>query len=517
MPELILSLDVGTQSIRSMLYGPRGEVHGASKVPIESYYSEHPGWAEQDPEYFWKKLAESTRRLFAESEVDRTALRCVTLTTQRSTVVNVNKQGKPLRPAFVWPDQRRTVDVKPVGGLYGLGFRLIGMQEAVLYAQKEAEINWLLRNQPEIVEMSHKMLYLSGYLTYRLTGQYRDSSACQVGFFPFDFRRFEWCKPKDWKWEAFPIPRDRLADLVQPTETLGEIAKTASVDTHIPAGLPLVAAAADKACELLGTGCLTPNVAGLSFGTTATVGTNSRRYVEVIPFIPPYPAAVPGMYSTEIQIYRGFWLVSWFRREFGMKEEMEAQEKGVEPEVLLDRLLDDVPPGSLGLVLQPYWSPGVKTPGPEAKGSIIGFGGEHTRAHIYRAIIEGLCYALKDGAEATQRRTWHRIRELRVSGGGSQSDHALQITADIFDLPVVRPRQYESASLGAAMDGAVGTRMHSDFGTAVAEMTGELRTFEPRAAEVRVYHELYHQVYKSMYRRMQPLFRRIKRITGYPD
>jgi sugar (pentulose or hexulose) kinase len=159
----------------------------------------------------------------------------------------------------------------------------------------------------------------------------------------------------------------------------------------------------------------------------------------------------------------------------------------------------------------------VKTPGPEAKGSIIGFGGVHTRAHVYRAIIEGLCYALRDGAEATQRRTWHRIRELRVSGGGSQSDHALQITADIFDLPVLRPRLYEASSLGAAIDGAVGCGLHADFGAAVAAMTGSQRTFEPRPEQVRIYGELYHQVYKSMYRRMQPLFRRLKRITGYPD
>ena len=517
MPDNVLSLDIGTQSVRAMVFGPRGDVLGSVKTPIEPYYSEKPGWAEQDPDYFWRKMAECTRRLFALDGVDRSSLRCVALTSQRSTVVNLNKQGKPLRPAFVWPDQRRTVDVRPVGGLYGLAFRLIGMAEAVLYAQKEAEINWLLKNQPQIVQMSHKMLYLSGYLTWRLTGLYRDSAACQVGFFPFDFRRFSWCRPGDWKWQAFPVPPEQLAELVPPGQVLGEVTRAASADTHIPEGLPLVAAAADKACELLGSGCLDPHVAGLSFGTTATVGTNTRRYVEVIPFIPPYPSAIPGMYNTEIQIYRGFWLVSWFRREFGMKEEVEAQELGVEPEALLDRLIEEVPAGSLGLILQPYWSPGVKTPGPEAKGSIIGFGGAHTRAHVYRAIIEGLCYALRDGAEAIQRRSLRKIRELRVSGGGSQSDHALQITADIFDLPVIRPRIYETSCLGAAIDGAVGAGIHTSFEGAVADMTGTARAFEPRADLVRVYGELYHHVYKRIYRSVQPLLHRIKKITGYPD
>src|SRR3972149_5748420 len=138
------------------------------------------------------------------------------------------------------------------------------------------------------------------------------------------------------------------------------------------------------------------------------------------------------MYNTEFQIYRGFWLVSWFKKEFGMPEVERAEKEGVDPEVYLDELLDNAPPGSLGLMLQPTWSPGVKIPGPEAKGAIIGFGDAHTRAHLYRAIIEGLCYSLKDGGERIQKRSRIKFKEIRVSGGGSQSARTLQITADIF-------------------------------------------------------------------------------------
>jgi sugar (pentulose or hexulose) kinase len=144
---------------------------------------------------------------------------------------------------------------------------------------------------------------------------------------------------------------------------------------------------------------------------------------------------VPGAYSLEIQIYRGYWMVSWFKNEFGHHEQRLADERNIAPEELFDELLRVVPPGSDGLVLQPFWSPGLKLPGPEARGAIIGFGGVHTRAHLYRAILEGLAYALRDGAERTSRRSGTPITELRVAGGGSQSDQAMQITADVFGLP----------------------------------------------------------------------------------
>ena len=171
----------------------------------------------------------------------------------------------------------------------------------------------------------------------------------------------------------------------------------------------------------------------------------------------------------------------------------------------------------MGLLLQPYWAPGVKVPGPEAKGSIIGFGDIHTRAHIYKAILEGLAYALREGAEKTEKRSKIKIKETRVSGGGSQSDQAMQITADIFNLPAVRPKTYETSGLGAAIDCAVGLGMHSDFDEAVSVMTGIGRTFEPDQNNVAIYEELYQRVYKKMYQNLKKMYHEIKDITGYPE
>src|SRR5690606_11445233 len=177
----------------------------------------------------------------------------------------------------------------------------------------------------------------------------------------------------------------------------------------------------------------------------------------------------------------GYWLVEWFKREFAAEEVQRAERQGVAAEALFDELLDQSPPGALGLMLQPFWNPGVRFPGPEAKGAILGFGDAHDRAQLYRAIVEGIAYALKDGQERLQQRNRSPVRELRVSGGGSQSDRILQITADIFDLPVVRPHTFETSGLGAAINAAVGTGLYPDHERAVAAMTHPGPRFEPRA------------------------------------
>jgi sugar (pentulose or hexulose) kinase len=153
----------------------------------------------------------------------------------------------------------------------------------------------------------------------------------------------------------------------------------------------------------------------------------------------------------------------------------------------------------MGLMLQPYWTPGIRVPGREAKGAIVGFGDVHTRAHVYRAILEGLAYALREGKERIEQRSGVRITELRVSGGGSQSDAAMQLTADIFGLPTARPHVYETSGLGAAIDAAVGLGLYPDFASAVAAMTRVGRVFEPIAANRAIYDRLYKQVYRKMY------------------
>ena len=394
MEDYILVIDNGTQSIRALVFDPQGNLIAKVKQKIEAYYSIKPGWAEQDPNYFWEVVCQVCQALWQDFSINATQIKGVAVTSQRATMINVDADGKPLRPAISWLDQRQTENVPPVAKYWRLLFKLIGMDATIRYFQAQAEINWIQRYQPEIWKNTYKYLTLGGYLNYKFTGKFVDSSANQVGYLPFDFKHARWEKSWGWKWQALAIDKNMLPELVAPCEIIGNITSIAAEKTGLIKGTPIIAAAGDKSCEALGTGCLTPDTACLSLGSSASVSITQKKYIEAIRFVPAFPAAIPQMYNIEYNVYRGFWMVEWFKQQFGLSETLAAENLQKIPEQLFEELLKNTPPGAEGLILQPYWSPGIRIPGLEAKGSVIGFSAEHTRAHLYRALIEGLGYAL---------------------------------------------------------------------------------------------------------------------------
>ena len=203
-----------------------------------------------------------------------------------------------------------------------------------------------------------------GFLTHRLTGRFVDSAAAQVGYLPFDYRRFRWAAPGRLALDR-RAGRPGLAARARAADRAARRADARPPPRRpgLPAGLPVIAAAADKACEVLGSGAITPEVAAISYGTAATVNTTMRRYVEAIPLIPPFPSAVPGAWSLEIQVYRGYWMVEWFKREFAAAEVARAAAAGRRRRRCCSTSSSrSVPPGSMGLTLQPYWSPACASP-----------------------------------------------------------------------------------------------------------------------------------------------------------
>lgn len=510
--EVLLTIDNGTQSVRALLFDLRGKLLDKAQVKLDNYQHAQPGWMEHDPEAFWQAVCAACRQLWATTKVKPAQVRGLVITTQRGTVINLDQHGQPLRPAIIWADQRRALACAKHSLLWQAAFRVLGIRGLVSSFEQQAESAWIAQNQPEIWARTDKYLLLSGYLNYRFTGEFVDAVGSQVGYLPFDYKGGRWANSSDWKWQCLAIKPGMLPTLVPSGTLIGRVSAAAAADTGIPAGLPVIAGASDKACEVIGSGCLTPDIACLSYGTTATINTNTPRYVEAVPFIPPYPSAMPGHYNTEIQITRGYWMVSWFATQFGLSEQLRADKEGVSPEHFFDELLNSVPPGSHGLVLQPYWNPGVRIPGPEARGGIIGFSEVHTRAHLYRAIIEGLAYALREAKERIEKRSKTAISLVRVAGGGSQSNAAMQITADIFNLPTERPALYEASGLGAAILGSVALGLHPGFDAAIKEMTRIGRRFEPIAANAQLYEKLYSRVYLRMYGRLQPLYHELREI-----
>lgn len=510
--DLILVFDAGTQSIRCGLVDLTGNILDFFKIPITPYFSEKPGFAEQHPQYFWDKFCEASQSLLTRNPDLITNIKAVTLTTQRGVYINLDRDGKALRPAISWLDQRQASKKHWAPFWLEWGLKLVGLYGTVDKLNQKCFSNWIKEYQPDIWSKTHKYVLLAGYFHHQLTGAFAESLGSNFGYMPVDLQTFGWAKKNDIIWYVFPIEKEKLPDLVPQGATIGIITQQASQDTGIPEGIPVIASSCDKSCEVLGAGCLSSEVGCLSFGTCATVNAVTTRKVDLLPYLPPYPAAMPGHFVTEIPIDRGFWMVSWFLEEFGLKERMEAQQQGVSPESLLEDLIKNIPPGSNGLMLQPYWSPDRVYCDEYGKGTIIGFSDTHTRAHLYRATLEGLIYALKDGAKITTDKLKQPFQKLRVSGGGAQSKMAVQIAADVFGLTIECPSVSETSVLGAAIIAAVGLGYYPDYVAAVQGMSRISRTVQPDPKNQVLYAELYQQVYKKIYRQNKPIYRVLDKV-----
>ncbi|MCP4022140.1 MAG: carbohydrate kinase [Desulfobacteraceae bacterium] len=513
--QTILAIDCGTQSLRAILFSPKGELLERVQVSYEPYFSHQPGWAEQDPKVYWTSLCTACLQLKKAAPEEFNAVAGVGVATQRATMINVDQDGNPLRPAITWLDQRKATPFFGCKGLLNLGLKALNLEQKILIAQAEGKCNWIKEFQPEIWEKTHKYLQVSGFLNHQLTGNFSDSIASQIAHLPFSYRRQAWSKRYELLANLFPIEKEKLITLVPAGEALGAVTSKASDATGIPKGVPVIACASDKGCETIGAGVTDQRMISLSFGTTATVQTTSQKYFEAIKLMPAYPSPVAGAYNSEVEIFRGFWMITWFKNEFAQKEVEQAKAMGISAEEVLNQCLEKTDPGAMGLIVQPYWGPGLDRP--LAKGAMIGFGDVHTKAHIYRAVIEGLGFALKEGMERIEKKGKVTVEKASVSGGASQSDEICRIMADIFNLPMIKGRTHETSGLGAAIITAAGIGVHSSLDEAVKNMMTVQKVFEPDHKNVSIYQDLYQRVYKKMYQALEPLYLEIKDITGYPE
>jgi sugar (pentulose or hexulose) kinase len=510
----ILTIDCGTQSLRTIIFDSSGNILEKEKIEYVPYKTPNPGWAEQDPEVFWNAFILGCRSLKRRNPELFSQIGGVGVTSQRDTMINLAEDGSVLRPAVTWLDTRRADGSYRPNMFMRAAYKAIGMDKVIRKTMRDGKCNWIRENQREIWENTHKYVQVSGFFNYRLCGEAVDSVASMVGHIPFDCKKRDWAASGSLKDKLFPIEKDKQYRLVEAGDPAGGITARAAAETGLAEGVPVIACGSDKSCETLGMGCLDQSIASLSFGTTATVEVTTSKYFEPLPFLPAYCAAYPGAWVPEVEIFRGYWMISWFRDELGHKEQEEAIRTGVLPEELFDRLLESEPPGCMGLMMQPYWGPSLKDP--LAKGSFIGFGDTHTRSSIYRATVEGVGYALRDGLENLEKRGKFKSRNIAVSGGASQSDLICQISADIFGRNHVRGRTYETSSLGAAILTSSALGQHQSIDHAVGTMVRYGKIFEPRLENTEIYNRLF-EVYKKIYPRLSSLYQEIQTITGYPE
>lgn len=505
MEPLVLTFDIGTQSLRAVLVDDRGNLVCKEQIHFaEPYFSLSPGWAEQRGEFYWENICKASLQLKDHAGALWNQIKAVSITTIRDTDICVGEDGTPIRPAILWLDKREVDIDDPFPAKNLMLFKAAGMTGTANFIRKICHCNWIMKNEPDNWKKTYKYLMLSGYMNYCFTGKMVDSTANIIGHVPYDNKNSRWQTSRDLTNCVFPIPQEKLCDLVPPGSVLGQITAKASLETGIPEGLPLIATGSDKGCETIGLSCTTPEKAAVSFGTTATVQYTIDRYVEPQRFFPPYVSAYKGRYNPEIEIYRGYWLISWFKKEFAEKEELEAREQGSSAEELLNQRLADIPPGCEGLVFQPYFTPGVSMP--NARGSIIGFSDVHTRIHIYRAIIEGINFALMEGMKTLEKRMGTKTESVYVAGGGSRSAEICQISADMFGVPVYRIQTYEAAVIGSSMIAFTAIGRFDDLDQAAASMVHIKDKFEPDMEVHKIYDRIYSEIFIKIFDKLKPLY-----------
>lgn len=509
--ELALVFDCGTQSTRGFLVNKYGDIVVSVKEDTVPYYSIKKGFAERDTEEYWKVLCSVSLKLKEKAGELWNNIVGMSLDIIRSTYVYLDSEFKPTRPTIVWVDKRLGGEKQKFSLIQRIAFSLVGMGFVVNKQRRMSPSTWIKENTPEVWEKTKYATLLSAYINYRISGRLVDVTTSQASRLPYNYRKERWQKKSELTYSVFNVEREKLCELVKPGELICEISEEVSAQTGIPIGTKFYASGGDKACETLGVGGIKPNVASISFGTTATLQITTKKYVEPQKFMPAYNAMKRGYFNPEIQIYRGFWMVTWFKEEFASDEMRQAEELCVSAESLLDMKLCTIPAGSEGLVLQPFWSPGLKTP--EAKGTILGFRDCHTKYHFYRAIIEGICYGLLNGMQYMERKSGQRIKKLAVSGGGANSDEICQICADVFNLPVYRVQTPETSGLGVAMMVFNSCGIYKDLDECEKYMVHPKDEFTPNLENHKVYKELYGKIYKNIYTRLKGLYMKLYDIV----
>ncbi|MDR2753462.1 MAG: FGGY-family carbohydrate kinase [Oscillospiraceae bacterium] len=501
---LVLTFDMGTQSARALLVDAKGTIVAkVQKIYDTPYISRQPGWAEQPSAFYWDALCECAQNLKAQNESLWPHIIAVTTSTVRDTCLCLDDRLEPLRDAILWLDCRESSNDR-VPALQRIFFAAAGKTDTCKLQRRVSACNWIAEHEPELWAKTHKFVFISTWLTYKLCGNLMDAVPSTVGHTPISMKNRTWMKPNELTRPIFDVRDDQLYPLVEAGTVFGKITPEAAARTGILAGLPLVASGSDKACETLGLGCLTPEKAALSFGTTATVEITTPDYVEPFPLIPPYPSVLPNAYTPEVEIYRGYWLISWFKREFASLEIAQAKETGMSPESILNQKLSEIAPGCNGLMLHPYFTPGLIMP--HARGSMIGFADNHTRMHFYRAIIEGINFALMEGLHGIEKRSKHKVERIYVAGGGSQSREICQITANMFGLPLGRIHTHEVTGVGASMTAFVSQGVFKNFEEGVAAMVHMQDEFLPDPAQHMLYQKLYEDVFLKVFDRLEPFY-----------
>lgn len=506
---LVIGVDSSTTGCKAIAWDRYGRAvaEGRASFPL---LQPRPNWYEQDAEQWWSGACAALRELL--DQVNTAHVEALCITHQRESFVPVDRQGRPLRHAILWLDERSHAQVAFLAQAIGRDRFHQVTGKPLTTNPSLPKIVWLMQHEPEIVARTFKFLDAHAFLVHRLTGGFRTSLASADPMGLLDVQAHTWATALI---ECLPHPpglrTEQLPELVSPGTVIGHVNKVAAAVTGLPDGLPVVAGAGDGQCAGLGAHATGGGRAALNMGTAVVSGIVSAAYLTDRAFRTLY-APIAGAYFLEAVIQSGVFTVNWFVEKFA--SDLHDSWLPLSPEELLEAAAAKVPPGSLGLVLVPYWKHAM-TPywDPAATGITIGWTGAHGREHLYRAILEGIAFEQRLVGDAMMAATGQPFSQYVAMGGGSRSNLWCQIIADVTGVPVVRSATAEATCLGAGIVAAAAAGWYPDAISAAANMAGTAGQFVPNPATQAVYDRLYSKVYRPLFPTLQPLLQHLTELT----
>lgn len=495
----LLGIDMGTSSVKAGLFDIYGNPLGFADG-VYPLYTPQSGWAEQKADEWWNTVAATVRRLIAGSGVCTTDIIGMSVDTTCCTVVLMDEHMNVLRPAIMWMDVRASGQAKRITatGHDMLKFNGYGNVSAETMPAKAL---WLKENERETYDKARYVVECTDWLMYRLTGEMNASISCAAARWYYDrpgggFREdFYGAFGLEDVLEKFP------PQVVDMGVRAGTLNKEAAVDLGLPEGLPVGEGGADAFVGMIGLDVVSP-------GKIAMITGSSHLHLGLVEnelhsqgMWGSYPdAIVPGLQLIEGGQTSTGSMVSWFQSNFCSGVEQEAREQGKSVYDLLNEGAQKLPIGAEGLLLLDYFQ-GNRTPhaDPDVRGMLYGLSLKHTPYHIYRAMIEGICFGTENVMQAF-RKSGTGLKGIYTCGGAAASRFWMQTHADVCNLPIYVPAVTQAPCLGAAILGAVAAGVYPDIKKASAQMVKIKETIQPdsgRHEEYRFYFEKYIEAYDT--------------------
>lgn len=440
-----LGIDIGTGGSRALLVDSDGKVAAGFTAPHEDIRMEKPLWAEQDPDNWWDAAQTAIRGVLAQAGASGGDVAGVGFSGQMHGLVLLDAAGKVIRPALIWCDQRCQEQVDWMNARAGADFVLEQTANPVLTGFTAPKLLWVRDYDPQSYEQVAQVLLPKDYVRFRLTGEYVGDVSDASGTALFDVVNRRWAAPLA---EKIGVDASWLPEVVESSANAGAISAAAAKATGLNVGTPVVAGAGDQAASAVGNGIVSPGLVSCTIGTSGVV----FAHMDEVGYDPAgrvhtFCHAVPGKWHV-MGVTQGAGLsLQWFRNQLAAGADYDA----------LTAEAAEAPAGSEGLYWLPYLM-GERTPhlDPHARGGWVGLTAKHTRAHLVRAIIEGVSYSLKDCLEIVES-LGAKVDAVRASGGGAKSAFWRQVLADIFDRPIATLETQEGSAYGAALLAMAGT------------------------------------------------------------